>query len=543
MIFRNTVLLRRISKLRKKKQKTGLEIPTDGATILVVEADPSELERISDVLEEWHYQVLTARDGEQALPLVKKDRPSLVLTSLELPGFSGVQLCQKIREEKQTAHIPCVCMAFAEEIQNWEIQAGLFTGEYIQKPVSFRRLRTEIDAALKESSQTLTGGTAVEVAKKDQIDQYIEEFQRQTRAQDMVSTQGSVEEGIDDILEEFGFQPSQDPRAPGKGSPEERNPRELDVERFELQKMLTEESVPESETTTLYEKSRVFVLESIRRADSGKAPVIGEGENLVEDMMSSVDTNLELLLAATERTQEFALSTHCVNVAIFALTMAKTLGCDVEQRLRVGLAALLHEIGVVKLPKKLIYKQEELSEAEVEELRQRPVHGAQILQTLGSQYSWLPEIVGQVYEREDETGFPLGLTGKSIREEAKLIGLADVFEACIHERPYREAMTGYEAVRELTSKGAKLFSNRVVKALLTSFSLYPYNEYVVLNSREIGKVVEVNNRNLFRPVVKIFYNKEGDRLEEPRLVDLALNVSLFIKEAITADALPQSCSE
>ncbi|MCH8820497.1 MAG: HD domain-containing protein, partial [Acidobacteria bacterium] len=315
---------------------------------------------------------------------------------------------------------------------------------------------------------------------------------------------------------------------------------ELDLVRVELQSLREEEATPVFEPSNLYEESQQFVLESIRKADQEEGPDVQWGGKLVDRLITSLDTDLELLLKATERSQPFALSAHCVNVVIFALKMAKTLKCDQATQQRVGLAALLHEIGVIKLPKQLVYKQEMLNAAELEALRQRPVYSAEILQILGDDYAWLAEIVGQVYERENGSGFPLRLDGNAVLEEAKIIGVADIFEACIHERPYRKAMTGFEAVRQLTSEGAKLFSDRIVKALMNSFSLYPYNEYVKLNSGEIGQVVEVNPTNLFRPLVKILYDRQGDPIEEAKTVDLTQNASLFISKAITADELPQS---
>ncbi|MFQ5930713.1 MAG: HD-GYP domain-containing protein, partial [Acidobacteriota bacterium] len=146
--------------------------------------------------------------------------------------------------------------------------------------------------------------------------------------------------------------------------------------------------------------------------------------------------------------------------------------------------------------------------------------------------------VGQVYERENGSGFPAGLKGGEILEEAKILGIADVFEACIHDRPYRKAVTGYQLLEELTRGGTRTFSDHIVKALVRSFSLYPYNEYVILNTNEVGQVVEVNPENLLRPVVKILYDSQGKPLREPREIDLAQNPSHSITKAITYKRLP-----
>ena len=113
-------------------------------------------------------------------------------------------------------------------------------------------------------------------------------------------------------------------------------------------------------------------------------------------------------------------------------------------------------------------------------------------------FDWMAQIVGQIYEREDGNGFPLGLKGEEIREEAKILGIVDVLEACIHDRPYRNALTGYQLLEELIRKDTQGFSDPIVKALLKSFSLYLYNEYVLLNTKELARVVE-NQSGKFIP--------------------------------------------
>ena len=265
-----------------------------------------------------------------------------------------------------------------------------------------------------------------------------------------------------------------------------------ELEEFPLQQV-EESKVPledeiETEPASLYKAATAYVLESIRQTQKKTAPNIERGKELVKRIIDSIIDNSALLLLATDRRQEFAVSTHSVNVAILSLRLAQTLNYNLENQIRVGLAALLHEIGVVLLPKRLLHETGPVSS----EIRQRPVYGAKILQGFYPEYDWLFETVGQVYEREDGSGFPFGLEGTDIREEAKILGLMDVFEACIHDRPYRNALTGYQLLEELTHDDTKSFSDRIVKAMLNSFSLYPYNEYVLLNTKELARVVEVN---------------------------------------------------
>ncbi len=313
---------------------------------------------------------------------------------------------------------------------------------------------------------------------------------------------------------------------------------ELELEEFQPQE------IPEStglrkeqsddETYSLYNTATAYVLETISRAQKQKSPNMEQGEGLVKRMIDSIVDSPALLLLATDRTQQFAVSPHSVNVTILALRLAQTLDYDLQHQIKVGLAALLHEIGVALLPERLLYQRGQVSP----QVRQRSVYSAKLLKKFYPKHDWLIETVGQVYERANGSGFPLGLEGEKVREEAQILGIVDVFEACIHDRPYRKALTGYQLLEELTRGDTKTFSDHIVKALVRSFSLYPYNEYVLLNTDELGQVVDINPQKLSRPRIKILFDKQGKPLDEPRETDLAQHPSLFISKAVTYHELP-----
>jgi len=291
-----------------------------------------------------------------------------------------------------------------------------------------------------------------------------------------------------------------------------------------------------AEMLNLYKTATSYVLDSISRVQEEQNLNVRRGEQLAQSMVDSIVDGSALLMLATDRVQEFRVSTHSVNVAILSIRLAQDLNYTREEQVRVGLAGLLHEIGVAWLPERLLHKTGKVSS----EVRQRPVYGAKILGHLKPPFDWIAQIVGQIYERENGNGFPLGLAGEEILEEAKILGIVDVLEACIHDRPYRKALTGYQLLEELTREDTKCFSDHIVKALLNSFSLYPYNEYVLLNSKELARVVEVNPENSFRPLVQILYDSNGVLLEEPRETDLALSSLLYITKAISYHELPEA---
>jgi HD-GYP domain-containing protein (c-di-GMP phosphodiesterase class II) len=311
-----------------------------------------------------------------------------------------------------------------------------------------------------------------------------------------------------------------------------------ELEEFQLQQVEGSDGPhkegTEAEAIQLYKTATNYVLESIRQTQERTAPDLERGKELVKQISNSMKNDSALLLLATDRRQEFAVSAHSVNVAILALRLAQTMNYDVENQTRVGVAALLHEIGVAWIPKGVLYETGQLNP----HAQQRPVYSSKLLQEFYPEDPWLAETAGQVYERADGNGFPLGLREDEIREEGAILGIVDVFEACIHDRSYRKALTGYQLLEELTHGDTKTFSDQIVKALVRSFSLYPHNEYVLLNTREIGQVVEVDREKLSRPKIRILYDEQGRALDEPIETDLAHNPKVFIIKAVTYHELP-----
>ena len=266
----------------------------------------------------------------------------------------------------------------------------------------------------------------------------------------------------------------------------------------------------------------------------GGIPYATRAEALATRLMQSLRTDDELLLEATEREQTFSVSHHSVNVAVLSIRIAQVQGRSAAFQLRVALAALFHEIGVVKLPEKLVFREEPLSESELRTLRKRPLFSARVLQ---EEFGVVAEIVGQVFERENGLGHPTGLRAEEIRDEAKVIGVADFFEACIHKRPYRSPLSGYQALYELSRDGE--FDQSAVRALADAVSLFPFNELLLLSTGEVAKVVGIHSDKLTRPRVRLLFDRDGAALTDGPTIDLAREPERRVVEVLTIDQLAQ----
>jgi HD-GYP domain-containing protein (c-di-GMP phosphodiesterase class II) len=194
---------------------------------------------------------------------------------------------------------------------------------------------------------------------------------------------------------------------------------------------------------------------------------------------------------------------NALHVAVLGVKIGIGLHYSDEELTRLAMAGLLHDVGMWTLPASLIEKVGPLTKEERDALRSHPERGRRILANLGSSHEWLSTISAQEHERWDGSGYPCKLRGPQIAEQAQIIGIADVFDAMITERPYRKRIAPHQALRDLLVHAKATFSHRVLKALGDQITLYPIGTGVRLNTGQIGTVSKVNPQYPLRPILAI----------------------------------------
>lgn len=159
---------------------------------------------------------------------------------------------------------------------------------------------------------------------------------------------------------------------------------------------------------------------------------------------------------------------HQRRVADLARLIATEMGLSPEQIDGLRLAAQIHDIGKIAVPSEILSKPGKLSESEWGLVRNHAQIGYNLLKDID--FPWpVAEIIYQHHERLDGSGYPLGLTGDQIMIEAKILAVADVVEAMSSHRPYREAYTLEEALREIENNRGRLYDEKVVETCLRLF--------------------------------------------------------------------------
>ena len=251
----------------------------------------------------------------------------------------------------------------------------------------------------------------------------------------------------------------------------------------------------------------------------------------------SQDPVLIMALHVNDR-NKFVLH-HGVNVAVYAIKLAKYLGFSQEKQIELGLAGLLHDVGTMAIPDEVIYKQKKLNEKEMSLFRGRPNSSAKILSAFGHDYAYLAACAAQVHERIDGSGYPQGVHGNEINQYAKIIGLLDVWEALIHSRPQRDKLVPFTAVKKIINTSKERFEKKYLKALLNTFTVFPLYSYVRLNSHAIGRVIETYPDQPMRPKVRIIYDSQNQKVLIDRIVALPDDPLLHIVDSVTDEKIRQ----
>ena len=272
----------------------------------------------------------------------------------------------------------------------------------------------------------------------------------------------------------------------------------------------------------------------------GVARAVLDGENFTVDKLEKIagefadnllsDYHL-FLHALYEEGKDWDLPTHSVNVAIISFKIGQGLRYDDETLKELLLNAFLHDLGMLFVPKALLHKPERLTPLEYEEIKKHSTKTYDILKSQGERFEDLAQVARQEHEREDGSGYPLGLKGDEIDEFAKVIGLADIYAAMIHPRPHRKRILPFDAVKQIIAVNKEGFDQAILKAMINELSAFPHGIYVKFNTNEIGRVVATDRLSPLRPTVEVLYGTDGRPIKEPREVDLRRHHLINIKEA------------
>lgn len=214
---------------------------------------------------------------------------------------------------------------------------------------------------------------------------------------------------------------------------------------------------------------------------------------------------------------------HSVNVGVLSMVVGVALGLNYSSLYKLGFGALLHDIGKVFVDRDIIDKPGSLTPEEFAEVKKHPALGYRYL--INAELDLPPSgLIGvlQHHERIDGSGYPDGISGADISKFSRIIAIADVFDAMISDRPYRQGMMPSEVMEFLMGGAGKLFDSELVSVFTRKVAAYPLGTCVQLSNGLTAIVVENFEDCCLRPKVKAISNDDS----EPVYFDLRNDRSL-----------------
>jgi HD-GYP domain-containing protein (c-di-GMP phosphodiesterase class II) len=153
---------------------------------------------------------------------------------------------------------------------------------------------------------------------------------------------------------------------------------------------------------------------------------------------------------------------HSINVSLLSMVLGRRLKLDKGRLQSLGMGALLHDVGMSKVPPEILNKTEELTEEDREQIKRHPREGHQLLSLAKNMPYDALSIVLNHHERWDGKGYPSGLRGENIPMLARLVKVVDTYDAMTSPRPYREAMAPTEAAVTLINEAGTNLDHEMV---------------------------------------------------------------------------------
>ncbi len=244
-------------------------------------------------------------------------------------------------------------------------------------------------------------------------------------------------------------------------------------------------------------------------------------KNVVKENVRQVLENQDAMLMMTLlKNKNDSRAEHSLNVSILAIGFARFLGYQQRALEDIGMGALLHDIGQIRVDEKLLKKAGRLNQNEMAEMCRHPKYGLDILQSKQGLSESCIDIAVNHHERLGGQGYPRGLTAEKLSANVRLVSIVDVFESLTTPQVYRKSMSVVDAYKVLMAgKGTHYDENMVVK-FIEWRGIYPPGAIVEMVNGEVGIVIAANSEFKLKPKV-ILVLDEYKQPRKEKIIDLS----------------------
>jgi len=278
----------------------------------------------------------------------------------------------------------------------------------------------------------------------------------------------------------------------------------------------------------LYEYSIIMIKYVMNKIQEGK-PLNKRIINDITDKILDItmENNRVLMNIAKLRRYVEYFYHHSLNASIYAVSLGTHYKLPMSELKTLAFSGLMLDIGKLFLPSQLIEKQGKLTMQEYEIVKKHSLLGYNYLKKQGYKENEL-KLVIEHHERSDGSGYPRGLKEKDISFHGKIGAVIDIFDAITSDRYYKEAASPNAALKEMFKMSGRVISKDVFEHFVSHVGIYPVGSLVMLNTKEIGLVYELNKKPI-EPNIIVFFRGDGKKIPP---LQINLSKKSFVKRKI-----------
>lgn len=244
-------------------------------------------------------------------------------------------------------------------------------------------------------------------------------------------------------------------------------------------------------------KNLLHDISSGKEVDSQKVSLV------TNSLLSRINENRDIVNCINEmRTTDEYLYTHSINVSLLSMLIGKWLKYDYKKVKALVTAGFLHDIGKGRISQAILNKPGALTDEEFEEMKKHPAYGFQIAEKIPEINEDILKAILMHHEREDGSGYPLGLKSEQIHDFAKIVAVADMYDAMTSNRSYRTMICPFDVIETMERDNFGTLDHRVVSVFLKNIASYYMGDFVKLSNGDIGEIVYINPFNVSKPIIR-----------------------------------------
>ncbi|XOV79433.1 MAG: HD-GYP domain-containing protein [Aestuariibacter sp.] len=368
--------------------------------------------------------------------------------------------------------------------------------------------------------------------KKITIDQlqpgmYVESVAKQKgnlemKSQGVVSSDKVVaflrEKGVLEVIIDVEKQKQDKPKAPKK--PEK--PEKPQYTKSSAPLVVFEDEVEKA--TQIYNHAKSIQKRLLKNVEKGFPVSVGPITQVSESFVASLQRNPNALMCMTHlREKDDYLLEHSLNVGILLASFGRFLGFDENMVTELALAGMLHDIGKVNIPDKILLKPGKLTDPEMMIMKGHVNEGLNALSDVENVSDVVLKVVGQHHERLDGNGYPNMLPEEKISRIGRMVSIVDAYDAMTADRCYKKGMPANHALKILLKNAGTHFDKTLVSQFVKTVGIHPVGTLVKTESNKLALVMAVHEEKPLAPKIKLFYSLRMNSFIPPKEIDMAKN--------------------